>query len=57
MRKYSKFFVAFVGLALMIALNYYGINVPGLNEIGIQLIVAALTAGGVYQVRNVGYDG
>jgi|GEM_PF-6940115 len=52
MRKYSKFFVALGGVALLIGLQRFQVEVPGLADLVRDLIVGALVAGGVYQVPN-----
>jgi Na+/H+-dicarboxylate symporter len=52
MLKYSKFFVAAVGIALLIGLQRFQVEIPGLADVVRDLIVGALVAGGVYQVPN-----
>ena len=54
MLKYAKFFVAAAGVALLIGLQRTQVEIPGLSDIVRDLIVGALTAGGVYQVPNKG---
>lgn len=52
MRKYSKFFAAAIGLGALFAMRHYELAIPGLDAVVLDLIVSALTAFGVYQVRN-----
>jgi len=52
MARYSKFFVALIGVAALFALRHYDLSIPGLDSVVLELIVSALTAAGVYQVRN-----
>ena len=52
MAKYAKFFVALFGIAVLIGLQTYQVEIPGLSDIVRDLIVGALVAGGVYQVPN-----
>lgn len=50
--KYAKFFVAAGGIAVLIGLQRFNVEIPGLADIVRDLIVGALVAGGVYQVPN-----
>lgn len=52
MARYSKFFVALIGVAVLFAMRHYNVSLPGLDSVVLELIVSALTAAGVYQVRN-----
>lgn len=52
MGKYKKLIAAVVGLGLLYGVNYLNITVPGINQLVMELIISALTAWGVYQVRN-----
>jgi hypothetical protein len=52
MKKYRKLVAALVGVAALIALRYYEVNLLGLEPIVLDLITGALTAFGVYQVPN-----
>jgi len=52
MSKYSKFFVAAGGLGVLLALRYFDVSLPGFDQVVLETIVSALTAAGVYQVRN-----
>lgn len=52
MRKYAKFFVAAGGLGLLFALRHYDLSLPGFDQVVSELLVSALVAGGVFQVRN-----
>ncbi len=52
MGKYSKFFAAAIGLIVLFALRYFEISLPGFDGVVLETIVSALTAAGVYQVRN-----
>lgn len=50
--RYAKFFVAAAGIGLLIGLQRFNVEIPGLADIVRDLIVGALVAGGVYQVPN-----
>lgn len=52
MARYSKFLFAFAGIAILIGLQQFQVEIPGLSEVVRDLIVGALVAGGVYQVPN-----
>jgi hypothetical protein len=52
MGNYSKFIVAFVGVSALFALRHFEMEVPGLDSVVLELVVSALTAAGVYQIRN-----
>lgn len=52
MAKYRKFLVALLGVAALFLLRHYDVSIMGLDQIVLELIVSALTAAGVYQVRN-----
>lgn len=52
--KYSKFIVAAMGVAMLFAMRRYEVDIMGLDSVVLELIVSALTAAGVYQVRNEG---
>lgn len=52
MGRYSKFLVAAGGVAVLIGLQQYQVEIPGLADVVRDLIVGALVAGGVYQVPN-----
>jgi hypothetical protein len=50
--RYNKLWVAILFFGLMIAMQHYGFQLAGLQPIVLDLIVSALGAFGVYQVRN-----
>ncbi len=52
MGRYSKAIVAVIGVAALFAMRHYEVEVPGLDSVVLELIVSALTAAGVYQIRN-----
>ncbi len=52
MGKYAKSLVAVAGLALLFVSRHFGVTIPGLDQIVSDVLVSALVAGGVYQVRN-----
>lgn len=52
MAKYSKFLIAVAGIAVLIGLQQFQVEIPGLGDVVRDLIVGALVAGGVYQVEN-----
>lgn len=50
--RYRKLFAALIGLAVLIAMRWYQIEIPGVDSVVIDLIISALTSIGVYQVPN-----
>lgn len=50
--KYNKFFIALSGIAVLIGLQQFQVEIPGLGDVVRDLIVGALVAGGVYQIPN-----
>jgi len=52
LKPYGKAVVAVGGVGLLIWLNAADIRIPGIDTLVMELIVGALTAFGVYQVRN-----
>ena len=52
MTKYNKLWAVLIGLAALVALNHFEIELPGFDQVVMDLIVAAITAFGVYQVPN-----
>lgn len=52
MARYSKFIIALAGIATLIALQQFQVEIPGLGDVVRDLIVGALVAGGVYQIPN-----
>lgn len=52
MGRYSKAIVAAVGVAALFAMRRYEVEIAGFDSVVLELIVSALTAAGVYQVRN-----
>lgn len=50
--RYRKFIVAVLGVGAMIGMRYYGVTIPGLDAVVLDLIVGALTSWGVYQAAN-----
>lgn len=52
MIRYNKLFAATLGLVLLLAVRYFDFSFIGLDAVVLDLIVSALTAFGVYQVRN-----
>lgn len=52
MARYRKFFAALIGVSALFALRYYEVEILGLDQVVLELIVSALTAAGVYQVPN-----
>ena len=52
MTKYNKLWVAIFGLLMLLAFRYFDVQLIGLDAVVLDLIVSALTAFGVYQVRN-----
>lgn len=52
MSRYSKFFVALIGVGTLFAMRQYDVSLPGLDGVVLELIVSALTAAGVYQAKN-----
>lgn len=51
-KRASKYLFALGGIAALIALQQYGISIPGLPDVVGQLVVGLAVAEGVYQVRN-----
>jgi len=49
---YRKFVAALAGVSALMALRYLDIEVLGLDTVVLELVVSALTAAGVYGVRN-----
>jgi len=54
MRRYSKLWAALLGLSALVAMRHYQFALPGFDAVVMDLIISALTAFGVYQVRNDG---
>lgn len=52
MNKYRKLIAAFIGCAALVAVQHYNVNLPGLNDVVLEIVIAAATSFGVYQVRN-----
>lgn len=52
MNHIRKLVVAIVGLALMLAHRWIGVDLAGMEPVLIDAILAALTAFGVYQAPN-----
>ena len=52
MKKYRKLIVAVVGLALLLANEHLGLNLPGTAEGITTMVVSAGTAFGVWGVSN-----
>lgn len=52
MRRYAKAWAAILGVSALIALRYYDVNIPGIDQVVLDVIVGALTSFGVYRVRN-----
>lgn len=50
--RYRKLVAAVVGIAALLAMRYFDIEVPGLQPIVIDLVIGGLTSIGVYQVAN-----
>ena len=50
--EYRKAVVAVVGLGLLLARNYTGIDFGGMEPLLVDGIISALTAVGVYGIRN-----
>jgi hypothetical protein len=61
MTNYNKFWVALAGLAALVALpilsKIYQIDFSQQTQLIMNLVIAALTAAGVYQVPNIKKDG
>lgn len=51
-KRYKKLIPAALGVALLIVLKYYEIDIPGLSTIVLDWLVGAATVFGVYQVKN-----
>lgn len=52
MGKYRKFMAVLIGTAAIVLAQEYDLEIPGLEQIYTQLLLAALTSWGVYQVPN-----
>ena len=52
MSRYNKLWAALIGVLALFALRHFEVSIPGLDSVILELIVSALTAFGVYQVRN-----
>ena len=52
MNRYRKLIVAVVGLALLLANDHWGLNIPGTAEGITAMVVSAATAFGVWGVTN-----
>lgn len=50
--RYSKFIVAIAGVVVLFLMRRYDMEILGFDSVVLELIVSALTAAGVYQVRN-----
>lgn len=49
---YRKALAAVIGVTALLALRYLDIEILGLDSVVLELVVSALTAFGVYQVKN-----
>jgi hypothetical protein len=54
--RYSKFIVAIAGVVVLFLMRRYDMEILGFDSVVLELIVSALTAAGVYQVRNSPMD-
>lgn len=52
MSKYRKLIVALVGLGLLVLHRRYGVDLTGESAAIVDLVLAALTAAGVYTAPN-----
>lgn len=52
MGSYRKLVAVLIGTAAIVAAQTFDINIPGLEEIYTQMLLAAITSWGVYQVPN-----
>ena len=52
MKRYRKFVAVIIGTAAMVAAQKFNIQIPGLEQIYTQILLAAITSWGVYQVPN-----
>lgn len=53
-KKYKKLIPAVAGVALLLVLRHYEINILGLESVVLEWVVSAGTVFGVYQVKNEG---
>ena len=51
-KRYKKLIPAFLGVALLITLKYYEIDIPGLSGVVLDWLIGSATVFGVYQVKN-----
>lgn len=49
---YRKLYAVIIGTAALVAAQKFNIQIPGLEQIYTQLLLAAITSWGVYQVPN-----
>lgn len=47
-----KYLVALVGIAALVALDYFKINIPGVPDIVRNILVGLFVSEGVYQASN-----
>ena len=52
MRKYRKLIACLLGVAALVAMQYFDVSIPGLDAVVLTLIIGAAQAFGVYQARN-----
>lgn len=57
MGRYSKFWAALLGVSALFALRFFEVEIMGIDQVVLELIVSALTAAGVYQVSNDPMEG
>ena len=50
--RYRKLFFAILGLAGLIALRRFEIEIPGIDSVILELIIGGLSSIGVYQATN-----
>lgn len=52
MKQYRKAVVALVGLVVLISHRHWGFDLTGQESALVDIVLGALTAAGVFQVRN-----
>lgn len=52
LRKYRKLIACLLGVAALVAMQYFAISIPGFDAVVLTLIIGAAQAFGVYQAKN-----
>lgn len=52
MKRIRKLIAFLLGAVILVAVQYFNVNVVGLDGLGLNLVVLGLTGLGIYQVPN-----